>query len=72
MEVHQELSGHNPPSEKLEGMDEEQVTAPILMVSTTVQQMLLCSNITQWVPLWPPGKARSASQSEALLPQMGM
>lgn len=66
MKVHQKLCGHNPQSGKnLHCEDEEQVTGSILMAFTTVQQMLLlCSNISQWIPLRPPGKVRSASQLE--------
>lgn len=54
---------------KLQCEDEEQVTGSILMAFTTVQQtLLLCSNVTQGIPLWPPAKGRSASQSGAPLP----
>lgn len=55
---------------KLQCEDGEQVTGSILMAFTTVQQtLLLCSNVTQEIPLWPPAKGRSASQSGAPLPQ---
>lgn len=55
---------------KLQCEDEEQVTGSILMAFATVlQTLLLSSNGTQGIPLWPPAKRRSASQSRAPLPQ---